>query len=52
MLDGKDTTICLPAGQIKKDIVEMGEYFPEPKSLGRRVKVELDLYNYPEKIFF
>ena len=52
MLDGKDTTICLPAGQIKKDIVEMGEYFPEPKSLGGRVKVELDLYNYPEKFFF
>ena len=24
----------------------MSEYFPEPKSLGRRVKVELDLSNY------
>ena len=27
----------------KKDMVLMREYFPEPKSLGRRVKVELDL---------
>ena len=51
MLDGKDTTICLLAGQIKKDIVEMGEYFPEPKSLGGRVKVELDLGNYAKKTF-
>ena len=24
----------------------MSEYFPEPKSLGGRVKVELDLANY------
>ena len=27
----------------------MNEYFPEPKSLGGRVKVELDLCNYPTK---
>ena len=27
----------------------MSEYFPEPKSLGRRVKVELDLSNYATK---
>ena len=27
----------------------MIEYFPEPKSLGRRVKVELDLSNYATK---
>ena len=24
----------------------MNQYFPEPKSFGRRVKVELDLSNY------
>ena len=24
----------------------MSQYFPEPKSFGRRVKVELDLFNY------
>ena len=27
----------------------MSEYFPEPKSLGRIVKVELDLSNYATK---
>ena len=27
----------------------MNEYFPEPKSSGRRVKVELDLPNYATK---
>ena len=27
----------------------MSEYFPEPKSFGRKVKVELDLYNYATK---
>ena len=27
----------------------MTEYFPEPKSFGRRVKVELDLSNYVTK---
>ena len=27
----------------------MSEYFPEPKSLGGRVKVELDLSNYKTK---
>ena len=27
----------------------MSEYFPEPKSSGRRVKVELDLSNYATK---
>ena len=27
----------------------MSEYFPEPKSLGRRMKFELDFSNYPTK---
>ena len=27
----------------------MSEYFPDPKSLGGRVKVELDLSNYATK---
>ena len=27
----------------------MSEYFPEPKSLGGRVKVKLDLSNYATK---
>ena len=27
----------------------MSKYFPEPNSLGGRLKVELDLYNYATK---
>ena len=35
---------CLFNGLIvEKDILKMREYFPEPKSLGERVKVKLDL---------
>ena len=30
----------------------MSEYFPQPKSSGRRVKVELDLSNYATKSRF
>ena len=30
----------------------MSEYIPEPKSLGRKVKVELNLSNYATKIDF
>ena len=30
----------------------MSEYFPEPKSSGGKVKVELDLYNYETKADF
>ena len=33
----------------KKDIVSMRKYFLEPKYLGERVKVELDLSNYATK---
>ena len=29
----------------------MSQYFLEPKSLGGRVKVELDLSNYPTKSY-
>ena len=28
----------------------MSEYFPEPKSSGGKVKVELDLFNYATKV--
>ena len=31
----------------KKEIIKISEYFPKPKSLGRIVKVKLDLSNYP-----
>ena len=30
----------------------MTEYFPEPKSLGERMKIELDLSNYATKAGF
>ena len=36
----------------KKDRVYMSEYFPEPKSLGGKVIVELDLSNYTTKTDF
>ena len=28
----------------------MSEHFPEPKSIGGRVKVELNLFNYATKV--
>ena len=34
---------------VKKDILQMIGYFPQPKSSGGRVKVELDLPNYAPK---
>ena len=43
MLNGKTMIIV---GLIKR---VMSKYFPEPKSLGGRVKVELDLSNYETK---
>ena len=33
----------------KKDIVKMSKYFPEPKSAGGRMEVELDLSHYATK---
>ena len=45
MLNGKAMIVHLIIGSIK-DIVQRNEYFPEPKSLGGKVKVELDLSNY------
>ena len=39
----------LTVGLIKKDILKMSDYFPEPKPSGGRVKVELDLSNHAAK---
>ena len=33
----------------KKGTVKMSEYFPEPKHVGGRLKVELDLSNFATK---
>ena len=49
MLNGKDTMIGLIVGSIKKNIIQMTEYFPGLKSLGGKVKVELYLSNYATK---
>ena len=49
MLNGKDTIIHLIAGYIKKDIILISGYFPEPKYSGGRMKFKLDLSNYATK---
>ena len=49
MLNGNATIVLLTVGLIKKDIVLMSGYFPEPKSSGGKVKIELDLSNYATK---
>ena len=49
MLNGKGTIIRLIVGSIKKDIVQLSEDFPEPKCLGGKVKLQLDLSNYATK---
>ena len=49
MLNGKALIICFYSEGDKKDLIQMSQYFPEPKSSGRRVKVELDLSNYATK---
>ena len=41
--------VMITVGLIKNNIVEISEYFQEPKSLGLIVKVELDLSNYATK---
>ena len=52
MLNGKTTIVLLTVGLIKKDITQMIEYFPEPKSSRGTLKVELDLSNYAPKLDF
>ena len=52
MLNRKATIVLLAVELMKKHSLnekDMSEYFPEPKSLGGRVKVELDLSNYATK---
>ena len=49
MLNEKAAIVLLIVGLIKKDIMQMSEYFLTPISFGRRVKIELDLSNYATK---
>ena len=51
MLNGRAMIVLLTVGLIKENIVYMSEYFPGPKSLGGKVKVELDLSNYATKTY-
>ena len=48
MLNRKAAIVLLRVGLIKKTR-QMSEYFPELKSSGGRVTVELDLSNYAAK---
>ena len=48
IVNGKATIVLSTVGLIKKTAC-MSEYFPEPKSEGGKVKVELDLSNYATK---
>ena len=49
MLNGKVMIVHLIVGSINKKTVKISEYFPETKSSGKKVKVELDLSNYATK---
>ena len=46
MSNGKDTTIYLIVGLIKKTLYKMSQYFPKPfRSFGGNINVEVDLSN-------
>ena len=49
MLNEKAAIVLLIVGLIKKDIIQMSEYFPTPISFAGRVKIELNLSNYATK---
>ena len=50
MLNGKVMIVHLIVGSINKKIVKKNsKYFPETKSSGGKLKVELDLSNYATK---
>ena len=49
MFNGKAAIVFLTGGLIKKDIVLLSEYIPEPESPGGGMKVELDLSNQATK---
>ena len=50
MSNGKDTTIYLIVGLIKKTLYKMSQYFPKPFwSFGGNINVKVDLSNYKTK---
>ena len=46
MSNGKDMTILLIVGLIKKTLHKMSQYFPPYRSLGKNINVKVDLSNY------
>ena len=51
MLNGKDMTIPLIVGLIKKTLHKMTQYFPQQfKNIGGNINVKVDLSNYATKI--
>ena len=49
MLNEKARIFLLVNGLIRKDIIQMSEYFPKPKYSGGRVKIQSDLPNIATK---
>ena len=49
MLNGKDMTIPLIVGLIKKNCIIMSAYFPKPPSDCKNIKIKVDLSNYATK---
>ena len=50
MSNGKDTTIHLIVGLIKKTLCKMSQYFSKPfRSFGGNINVKIDLSNYATK---
>ena len=47
MLNGKDMTVCLIVGLIKKTLFKMSQYFPKQfKNIGGNINAKVDLSNY------
>ena len=49
MLNGKDMTIHLIVGLMKKTLYKMSKYFPPLRSFGGNINVKLNLSNYATK---
>ena len=50
MSNGKDMITHLIAGLIKKDLIQMGQYFPKPyKTFSGNINVKVDFSNYATK---
>ena len=51
MSNGKDMTLHLIVGLIKRPRIKMSQYFPKPfKKFGGNINVKVDISNYATKI--